>query len=566
VFLLAQLIEPPIQPGPVRLPNRPAQERQRQEVTPAAPVLEQEPTPNASPADEATEPTNEPSDWNPTLLGNVPYSDAELLRIFSSCSKTSASKRLNACAAALTAELVSDGYINSRVYVLPSPAPGALDVVLGVIAELRISSDDDALRTSVEQQLDPLIGTVLHLPTLEKALVKVRRGGVGSIRGSMGRLGSDPTKAVITLAVEPAPPTPLQGDLTLSNTGNAGSGEWRATASLLQNNLMRRGDTGLLFIELDADGEPELGTGVVSATYTWPLSDSWSLTGSFGYSYRRFVEFEKPFYNYSFRTLQGLLQVETLLQQNQSFSWTAFAGVSANRNDSFESGGKPSIPLVAGGANLYALGEEDWDSWSRSGYLKVGTNLSGLAGNAFWNTNVYVMQGLAGLSPDQHLSNMAAMGIEPGEARSIGGVGDLSWRMSPSTTLNLRAAGQVALNPLPGSMTFVLGGDVGLKGLPGTVIGGDSGWLSTAELVWTAWRQGDQSLQVIPLIGMGGVRSEGDLFNNNLGSGGVVGRYRRGGLEVELGWVDTFSSDDDAGIWNQWMLGHGLYSKVRYSF
>jgi len=566
VFVLAQLIEPPIQPGPVRLPNRPTQERQRQEEASPPPVVLPVPAPSPEQPQESLDPSAQPGTWRPSLQGKTPYSEAELQKIFSSCGSASVAKTLNACAAALTARLVKDGYVNSRVYVSATPAPGALDVVLGVIAELRISSDDDALKTSVEQQLDPLIGTVLHLPTLEEALVKVRRSGVGSIQGSMGRLGSDPTKAVINLAVEPAPPSPLQGDLSLSNTGNAGSGEWRAMASLLQNNLMRQGDTGLLFIELDADGELELGTGVISGTYTWPLSDSWTLTGSFGYSYRRFVEFEKPFYNFSFRTLQGLLQLETLLKQEPTFRWTAFAGVSANRTDSFESGGKPDIPLVAGGANVLRLADGDWDSWSRSGYLKIGTNLSGTAGNAFWNANLYAMQGLAVLSPDQHLFNMAAMGVEPGEARAVGAVADLSWGLSPSTTLNLRGAGQAALNPLPGSMTFVLGSDVGLRGLPGTVISGESGLLGTGELVWTAWTQGDQSLQLVPFIGMGGVWNDGGRIKNTLGSGGLMGRYRHGGFELELGWVDAFNSDDDSDDWNRWILGNGLYTKVRYSF
>ena len=72
----------------------------------------------------------------------------------------------------------------------------------------------------------------------------------------------------------------------------------------------------MLFLELDADGELELGSAVLSATYTYPLSDAWSLTGSFGYSYRRFVEFRKPAYDFSFRTLQGLVQLETQLKVN----------------------------------------------------------------------------------------------------------------------------------------------------------------------------------------------------------------------------------------------------------
>ena len=570
VFVLAQLVEPPLQPGPIRLPSRPTQERRQEpDNNPAPVILPTSPDEDGTAIPATTEPFSEPTlpdDWRPPLKGTVPYSATEIEEILNGCRRSELRETLNACAAALTARLVKDGYVNSRIYAIASPPPGALEVVLGTIAELRISSDDDALKQQVQNQLDPLIGTVLYLPALESALVKVRRSGVGSIKGSMGRLGSDPSKAVINLAVEPAPPTPLQGDLSLSNDGNGGSGEWRAMATLLQNDFIRRGDTGLLFLELDADGELELGSAVLSATYTYPLSDAWSLTGSFGYSYRRFVEFRKPAYDFSFRTLQGLVQLETQLKQERSFTWTAFAGISASRNDGFQAGGRPDIPLVAGGADLNNLDSGDWDPWSRSAHLRVGTNLSGLSGSAFWNANAYLLQGLAFFTPDQHLANLAGTGIQTGQARALGGVADLSWRLLPETTLNLRAAGQLALASLPGSMGFVLGSDVGLRGLPGTLTSSDSGWLGTAELVWTAWQQGQQSLQFSPFIGVGGVQSYDGRFKDHLGSGGFLGRYRNGRFEVELGWVDTFATDDQPGVWNDWVLGNGLYSKLRYSF
>ena len=140
---------------------------------------------------------------------------------------------LNACAAALTAQLIKDGYVNSRVYSSPTPAPGALEVVLGTIAELRITSDDDVLQQRVQQQLSPLIGQVLHLPTLEKALVKARRRGAGEIKGGMGRLGSDHQGRGDTQRVT-GQPEPLMGDFSLGNNGNIGSGEWRGVGTLLQ--------------------------------------------------------------------------------------------------------------------------------------------------------------------------------------------------------------------------------------------------------------------------------------------------------------------------------------------
>ncbi len=571
MFLLAQLVEPPLQPGPVRLPNRPVQERIKPTTSDPSPVLELDPTtPNIEPRPQASpSPNNELpfEDWRPTIQGRVPYSERELNAILNGCQTTDRKASLNSCASALTAQFIQDGYINSRVFVLAEPPPGALEVVLGEIAELRVTSNDEALQAKVQQQLQPLIGTVLHLPSLEEALLTVRRDGVSSIKGTMGRLGSDPTKAVLTLQVEPSLPSPLQGDFNISNSGNAGSGEWRAVATLLQNNLLQQGDIGLLFLELDTDGQLELGTAVISTTYTWPLSENWSLTGSFGYSYRRFVEFQKPAYNFSFRTLQGLVQLETSLKQTNTFLWSASAALSANRNDSFESGGRPSIPLITGGANLKAR-HNRWDPWTRSGYLKVGTNISGITGNAFWSTNLYAMQGLAGLTPNHHLHNLSQQGIDIGEARALGGLADLSWQLSPSTTLKWRTAAQWAFKPLPGSMGFVLGSDVGLRGLPGTLVSGDSGWLSSGEIVWTLWQRNEQSFQLIPFIGMGGVRTTADnsVFQDTLGSGGLVGRYQNGRWVVELGWVDTFQTDDSPGVWNDWVLGNGLYSKLRYRF
>ena len=117
-------------------------------------------------------------------------------------------------------------------------------------------------------------------------------------------------------------------------------------------------------------------------------------------------------------------------------------------------------------------------------------------------------------------------------------------------------------------MGFVLGSDAGLKGLPGTIISGDSGWIGTGEVVWTVWNDGNRSVQLIPFIGMGGVQTDidGVSFSDNLGSGGLIGRYRQGQWLVELGWVDTFNTDDTPGLWNDWLLGHGLYTKLKFSF
>ena len=54
------------------------------------------------------------------------------------------------------------------------------------------------------------------------------------------------------------------------------------------------------------------------------------------------------------------------------------------------------------------------DGWSRSGYLKLSTNLSGvLANNSFWSTNLYAMQGIAGITHDEHLHVLHGLYLRP---------------------------------------------------------------------------------------------------------------------------------------------------------
>lgn len=541
----------------MRLPETAPLERPSQEQIFGADGDGAAPAETPAPSD-STGPESPSTSWRPPVQGKHPYDPKQLESILQDCGRPNVAATLKRCAALLTARLIQDGYVNSRVYTLTDPSPGALDVVLGRIAELRVTSSDEELKSRVEQQLQPLIGTVLHLPTMEQALVKVRRGGVGDIKGNMGRLGSDPTQAAVSLSVESAGPTPLRGDFSFGNNGNVGSGEWSGVSTLLQNDFLTWGDSALWFLQLDSDGDPELGNKVISATYTWPISDQTSITGSLGYSRSRFVEFQAPSRNFSFRTLQSLLQLQTSLLETDRFNWSGSAALSASRSDSYDSG--RHIGLVAGGGD---------DGWSRSGYLKLSTNLSGLLGNSsFWSANLYAMQGIAGITHDEHLHNHDLNGIEPGRARAIGSLIDVSWSIRSDIGLNLRAGGQLAFNPLPGSMGFSLGSNTGLRGLPGTVISGDNGWLGTAEVVITPWRKDLQAIQLIPFVGYGGYESTrfNTTFGDDIGSTGLIARYINAGWQLELGWVTTFLDQDNPGLWNDWVLGHGFHTKVRYSF
>ncbi|MBM5809407.1 MAG: hypothetical protein FJ051_06265 [Cyanobacteria bacterium M_surface_9_m1_291] len=117
-------------------------------------------------------------------------------------------------------------------------------------------------------------------------------------------------------------------------------------------------------------------------------------------------------------------------------------------------------------------------------------------------------------------------------------------------------------------MGFALGSDVGLKGLPGTFISGDNGYLWTAELPYTVWRNSSQAVQLVPFIGYGGVSSvrSGAWLTDTVGSGGVLARWLAGPhWTLEAGWINAIDEGNKV-YWGSWLLGSGVYSKIQYRF
>ena len=354
--LLAQLVAPPLQQGPARLPEQaplqqlPARGQDRKPV-----ISEPGPSDGTRPAAPAPAPAPQApgrAGAIPPVQGRTPYSSAELETILRGCTKprgsASASREgLIACAAALTARLTADGYINSRVFISPTPTGEGLEVVEGKIAEIRITCPDDQLAALARRKLSSLIGSVLHLPSLQRQLLLLKDvTGVGQVRGNLGKLGSDPTQAVLLLSLESQAP-PWQGLIELRNDGDGGTGQWRSVATVLKNDLALRGDTFLIYGELDGTSTPELGSAIGSISYSFPLNSSLRFTDSFGISRRQMVEASGVLNTLSYRQLQNLAQLEWTFKDSLTDRWYAFAGLSANRNDGFLQG--LSAPVVQGG-------------------------------------------------------------------------------------------------------------------------------------------------------------------------------------------------------------------------
>lgn len=492
-------------------------------------------------------------------MGISRYNSRTLATILDTCSRiTDPEERINACAAALTTRLVADGYVNSRVFVESSAEGAFLDVVEGRLVEVRVTSPDERLNRRVMRMLRPLQGSVLHLPTVERNLRLLRRvPGVKAARGNLTRLGSDQSQAALNITLESGAPA-WQGDFSLRNDGNSGSGEFRTVGSLLKPGALTYGDTLLIYGELNADDTPELGSLITSISYSLPLSDAVNFTGAFGFSRRNLIELAPPADDLSTLQYQGLGQLEWVFRESLTQRWSAFVSFSGNRSNTLLNGDalpQPTPEIVRNPS---------------TGFLRYGVSGSGISNSANWGGNVYMLSGISGVIPSDQKAEWRNAGIDPSESTAIGGLMSVAWAFAPSWQLNGRVGGQWAFNPLTPSMQFSLGSDVGLRGLPGQVISGDSGWLGVLEASWTFFQNPRNRLELVPFIGAGGVSTKlpGASFDDTIGSTGLLLRWLAGeNWSVELGYVKQFETDDNPGIWqDDWLLGSGAYTKAQFRF
>lgn len=564
-FLLAQLVAPPVQQGPVRLPGpgageqRPAPPGSRDRQPPALePEVSPGSAPAAGPAPAGSAPSQAPAAPLPRIEGALPYSQAEIARLLAPClAIADPVQRLNACAAALAARLVNQGYVNTRVYANPTPAPGSLQVVEGRIVEVRVNGKDEWLNRRVRRLLLPLQGEVLYLPRIERQLQLLRaQPGVASVRGNLSRLGSDASQAVLVVNISPGG-QPWQGDLSVRNDGTNGSGQFRGITALVKPSLAARGDTLLLYGEVDASNAPAFGALITSLSYTLPITDQLAFTGALGFSRRNLIELPAPANAFSTNQYQGLGQLEWTFRETLRERWSVFLAYSANRSNTYIS----DQALPASTPQLV--------SQPSSGYLRLGLSGSGIANRVAWSGNAYLLQGLGASVPALQRQELAQIGVNPSRATAVGALVSTAWSFAPSWQLNLRAGGQWAFQPLLSAMQFSLGSDVGLRGLPGQLISGNNGLLGTAETQWSFWQKQDNTLQLVPFIGAGRVSStiQGLRNSDSVGSGGVLLRWLGGANWLaEIGWVRQFFTSNNPGPWNNYLLDSGLYAKFGYRF
>ena len=548
--LLAQLVAPPIQPGPARLP-----ERQNPATNNDAVQLELEEQQDEQNENDVDQQNNGQSI---ELEGSSPYDRKRTQEILQNCALSADSSREDSCVNRLNAQLQKDGYINTRVVAEEINGKTKLILIPGRLVEINVTSKNEGLSQEIENELRPLLDQIFNIIQIKNALLNLERVGIASsISGSIGKLGSNPTKATLNITAE-AVPKPWKGLTSIRNDGNAGSGEWRGLAVLQKQDLLTRGDRFQFYGELNVDRDPELGAGIGSISYTYPLSRTWDVTGSFGASRRYLIEYPKPFRDLSFRQYQGLVQTNWTFLQTTSTNTYAFLGISANHNNSFYK--NESFPVIAGGGI---------DGDLTSGYARIGIGHQGAQNSLAWTGQIYALQGMNSFSSPNELNSLKILGIQPNKAQAVGTYASGTWAINRQLVAKAIAGGQYAFNPLTSSMGFSVGSDNGLRGLPGTLISGDNGWISNLELEWSFLRFKNDQFKLVPFGGAGGITTTrlGETFNDTVGSYGMLLRWQHiNQLIVDLGWTSQFNTDDNGGLWNDWIIGNGIYSKLTFQF
>lgn len=551
IILLAQIIEPPIQPGPARIPGREVPISKPKEIR-----LEIEGDQNDSGIFDKQ--SADEGDAAITVEGDLPYNKREARKILNDCNQYNNFNKASKCASDINARLQRDGYINTRVISESKNGSSQLIIIPGRLIEIHINSKSEWLSSKIEKLLNPLLNRIFNIYEIKNALLKVERLGITSqISGSIGKLGSNPTKATLNITAEESP-KPWRGQATIRNDGNTGSGEWRSMTVIQKKNLLVRGDIFQFYGELNTDKDPELGAGIGSLSYTYPVTQNLGITSSFGASRRYLVEFSKPFRDLSFRQYQGLIQGDWTFHESATTSSYAFLGISANHNNSYYK--NESIPIILGGGI---------DGDLTGGYARIGVGHRRTINSFSWTGQLYGLQGINSFSSQDELRNLRYIGVRPSAARAIGAYTTGLWAINKKLIAKGIAGGQFALNPLTTSMGFSVGSNNGLRGLPGTLISGDNGWISNLELEWSLLKFKDNQIKVVPFGGAGGIRTTrvGVTLDDTVGSYGVLVRWQhRNKLSVDLGWAKQFNVDDNAGLWNNWTIGNGLYTKVSYQF
>ena len=143
---------------------------------------------------------------NPSSLKAHPHTMLKKHKNLENCELFVDSSRKNSCVNQLNSQLQKDGYINTRVVAEEINGQVKLIIIPGRLVEINVNSKNEGLAREIKDKLAPLLDQIFNIIQIKNALLDLERLGiVSSLSGSIGKLGSNPTKATLNITAEVTP-------------------------------------------------------------------------------------------------------------------------------------------------------------------------------------------------------------------------------------------------------------------------------------------------------------------------------------------------------------------------
>jgi hemolysin activation/secretion protein len=494
--------------------------------------------------------------WLPQVKGWVPYSDTFIESLLNKCKRNDKRETLLNCASLLNTNLIKDGYITSRVYSINKDNQKFIEIIKGKLVEIRISSNDEILKKYIKNKTNSLIDKVLHIPTLENIINEINTdNNISNVSGDLSTLGSDPSKTILNINVDRLSKR-WENIISISNQGITGSGELRTNLLIKRNDLFDWNDILILNNEVTSDINFNIGNFSSFIIYEKPIFDDVYFTSSFGISNRKLIEAKKPINNIRFRQIQGLGKITKEMISKSDFKLNSYIGINLSKSESFLS--EDRIGLIKGGGDNGVL---------QTGYLDTGINIFSKRKKINLQGNLSLLQSISGLTPYDQRKNLRNDNIPLSKAKAITTRIDFEKIFNSKISFNSQFNSQIALGKLPSDMSFSFGGEDGFSSLPSSIGSGDSGWFLISSFSREIPNNTKYSLKLSPFFGMGLIRKSSPKEEHDyVGSGGIKMLLEKENINIELGLVEKFLTENNSGSWNNWLLSNGIYTKLVYKF
>lgn len=462
-------------------------------------------------------------------------------------------------AAHLTSALISKGYTTSRVFVESSPIPRIV-VKVGRIVAVNIDSPDPQATSELTLFSKALIGEVLYYPRISRLVQEYKAIRPGSSI-YVGTRVIDPMKmeSVLDLSVS-IPPSRWKGQLEFKNDGGTLTGEMRSSIVLLKEDMLKRNDAFLGYLEVNSDSELEPGLLNTYLSYAIPLGSKVNGIFGVGFSKQQWVEFapDDPYHDTRLQQFYYSFAIRSPLVVSRSHKIIGEVAVSSTANNAFSPINHFHVlPGVSNSLN--------------GGYLSLG--LSAEINKEIFSSefSIAFKQGLQPLTRSDHLSDLMLYEIVPYLARALTLGFDVELALGPRITLKTQFQGQYAFNRLLPSMELVVGSDTGLLGFPSIVSSSDNGILSTSRVDFKLFTWKGCEFSFSPYFGYATLMSAQNAFGafrEELASAGALFSIASPRWGVEMGWLANLSSDYRfrASPNFSTLIGKGVFVRLQYRF